>query len=393
MEQYKGQIRSSATSTRATNHVGWSTAPHEAPQEGNLQLPSPLATHTRICSMRLRQSLSTCLILSLNIGLALSLSLCLAIMLTPGEAQASRNDFSLHRFLVCPENSPQCTDGIVRNENGKIQNLYPDTAGFRQFASELGLALSPRRLSPAATLGEAGFEFAMAGSFTPVDPEADYWQKAKSTDSSSAPSSVLTTIQLQLRKGLPFSLELGGSLVHLVESNMFTLGAELKWALVEGIKYAPDIAIRASVNRLLGNTQLDMLTGSADATISKSFGLSSTVQLSPFAGYAHNLVHAASHVLDATPGIDSFPSSVCVENSNGQLVDAVTGRRTSECVRSEYSVATNDWEANFVLPSQLIDFYQIFGGIRLNITVLTLVAEVAYSPIAYTYGGKLGFNF
>lgn len=323
----------------------------------------------------------------------LCLTLCLAALLAPGEAAASRNDFSLHRFLTCPDNIPRCTGGIARDSAGRIQNLYPDTEGFRQFASELGLALAPRGLSSAATLGEAGFEFALASSFTPVDPQADHWVKAKSADSSAAPSSVLTTLQLQLRKGLPFSLELGGSLVHLVESSMFTLGAELKWALVEGIKNVPDLAVRVSANRLLGNTQLDMITGNVDATISKSFGLGNTLRLSPFAGYAHNIVYAASHVLDATPGIDSFPSSMCVENASGQLVDSVTGRRTSECVRSEYSRATNDWEANFILPGQLINFYQIFGGVQLNITVLTIVAEFAYSPVATTYGAKLGFNF
>jgi len=317
------------------------------------------------------------------------------LLLVSVSASASRNDFVLHRFRTCPDPSvlPNCSDGILFDNNGKVIDVLEDRDSFRSFATEFGLALSPKFMAPAETLGEAGFEFAIESSFTGINNDADYWKKARSADSDAGPPSVLSTLQLHLRKGLPFSFEVGGSLTHLLESDMFALGGEIKWAFNEGFYYLPDLAVRASVNRLLGNDDLDLLTGGLDVSISKPFGIGGIVSLTPYAGWNMALIYAGSHVLDATQGIDAFPAPNCAPGDSGQWIDTTTGTPSVECSRAQYSQDTQDWEASFVLPQQQIVVHRGFAGVRLNFTILSLGAEAIISSQSQTYSAKLGFDF
>lgn len=337
---------------------------------------------------------------------------CLMVSSVVSSAHAGRNDFVLHRFRSCtPDLAPdRCIndgqarfyqrDGIIWEEgyvdNGynTVNRILPDTESFGNFAQELGLAFAPHYLASAETLGQAGFAFGMGTTFTDIKEKSDYWVRAKpDPDPNVDPlRPVLTTLNLHLRKGLPFSFEVGGTLTHLVESNMFALGAELKWAFNEGFDFLPDVAVRGSVNRMVGNRDLDLTVGGGDISISHPFAVAGMATITPYAGWNLLFIYASSHVLDGTPGLDAVPPSYC-QSSGEQRGEDDRGISTDECARAVQSQQTNDLRANFVLAQQRKTLNRFFGGMRLRFTVVSLVAEFAYGGGLSSYSAKLELDF
>ena len=199
-------------------------------------------------------------------------------------ARAAQNDLQLYQLSYFDKNA----------------NRYrPDQDSFNKLTNELGLAFAPKFLSPAATLGEAGFEVGFETSLTTINSGEAYWKNAVE---GGTPPSMLTTGQFHLRKGLPQSFEVGTTVTYLFLSQMFAAGVEVKWAINEGFYYAPDVAVRGAVNRTFAARDLDLTTSGFDAAMSKTFGLFGTSQITPYAGYSMALVWASSHVVNATPG-------------------------------------------------------------------------------------------
>lgn len=199
-------------------------------------------------------------------------------------AFAAQNDLQLYRLSY-----------FDKNDN----RFRPDQDSFDSLTTELGLALSPKFLSPAATLGSAGFEVGFETSLTTINSGEAYW---KNTVEGGTPPSILTTGQIHVRKGLPQSFEVGATLTYLFLSQMFAAGTEVRWALLEGFYYAPDLAVRGAVNRTLAARDLDLTTAGFGGAISKTFGIFGTSQITPYAGYDLAVVWASSRVVNATPG-------------------------------------------------------------------------------------------
>ena len=173
---------------------------------------------------------------------------------------------------------------------------------FENLMSELGQIIGPVMLSPAETLGLNGFAFSFEGTVAPISNKDDYWDAAQVQ-----PSSSLFIPRLHLRKGFPFSIELGTQLAYIPESDMYVLGAELKWAINEGFYFIPDLALRVCVNHMIGPRDFELSTGSWDVSISKAFGIGGMMALTPYIGYNMLFVHASSHLivtLGDTPGDD-----------------------------------------------------------------------------------------
>jgi len=335
--------------------------------------------------------------------LAVSVVGLVAVLAVPGTALAGSNDFVLHRFRTCEAGIAGCQDGVVRERTydptdaqpNEVYRVLPDGAAFGSFVRELGIAISPRMLEPAETLGQAGFAFGVGSTFTDILQDRSYWKLAMPTESD-APPEGLTTVNLQLRKGLPFSFQMGGALTYLVGSEMFALGADIKWALNEGFVLLPDIAIRGSVNALVGNRDLDMVTGGGDITVSHPFPIGGVVVLTPYVGWNRLVITAASHVLDATPGLDGFPPTHCITDDNdANRGSDANGNFTEECVRAVEGVESADLRANFVLARQTMDFNRWFGGLRVQFTVVTLTFEGNYGDEdeLWSGSGKVELNF
>ncbi len=172
-----------------------------------------------------------------------------------------------------------------------------DSKAYGSLMSEVSLAMGPRMVGPAASLGALGIEAAYELSFVGINSSNDYW-----IDSVASPEPTLTTGQLRVRKGMPYGIQLGGSLTHMTDSNLWAIGAEFNMSLVDGFVNVPDVAVRASVETVLGNADLSMLIVGADLVASKSFGIAGLLALQPWAGYSFVFTHVQTHQIDVYVG-------------------------------------------------------------------------------------------
>lgn len=189
--------------------------------------------------------------------------------------------------------------------------VIPDLDGFEALAGDLGQVMGPKMLGPAETTGALGFDIGLEFSFSNIDETSSHWQRALSES-----RSMLTTAQLQVRKGLPYSFEVGGVVSHLFDTDLWGVGMSLKWAMLEGYKVVPDVALRGSVSTVLGSRDMSMLIGGGDITVSKSFGVGGVLSLGPYIGYSALFVRASSFVLGVFPDDSPRPIKFVIPGQN-----------------------------------------------------------------------------
>ena len=228
------------------------------------------------------------------------LSIC-AALLAASAARAGDNDLQLWR-LGHPDDVAVCVkcDGTDRSvEPGDLASQ----ARFARLSAALGLAFVPALFEPAATTGQAGFEFGFSGTvaFPRLDPAE--WPTA-GTQGTSTPPAALFLPTLTVRKGLGGSFELGLHASMLTGSQMFAIGAEVRWAALEGLDYVPDLGFRVHGTRVLGAQELDLVVAGADVVLSKSIGIAGQVKFQPYAQYGLVLINAASGVVDFRPNAE-----------------------------------------------------------------------------------------
>ena len=276
-------------------------------------------------------------------------------------AAALDNDLELSRFAEFnPQEFGSCTNacGIVK----------PNEVLFEELVTDMGQVLAPRLANPAETLGEAGFAFNMMTSFSFIDDDAEHWRTAVQDRN---PEPVVFTGHLQIRKGLPFSFEVAGNMGYLFASEMFTLGADLKWALNEGFYYFPDLAVRGTVNTLMGSRDLNLYTAGGDISLSKAFGISGIMVLTPYVGYQMLFIIGSSRLLNAYPQ-DPRPPQYDTSTPAG----AGSSTFAPEFVFSQYDTNVN----------------RFFVGARMNVWVLNLVAEGVFGDVPQaTIAGGVDF--
>ncbi|MFH1131060.1 MAG: hypothetical protein V1754_06975, partial [Pseudomonadota bacterium] len=279
--------------------------------------------------------------------------------------------------------------------------IYPDNAAFRSLMSELGVIFAPNVVMPAATRGYGGFNFSMELGLTSVNPkntanantaktattppEHYYWRAAESVSSMAfangnirtpeaiarmeqeLPPTFASTLTVMARKGLWFpvpSFELGAGLRYLMGSKLCAAVVSAKLALHEGFQGwpLPAAAIRGTVSHVFGTSDYHLSVGAADFSLSKHFGVASTFNLTPYAGYQFLWILASSEVVDATPGVDAFG-----EGSAGKPVSDLT-----KC-------AHFDCNAYFAFDPQLdILRHRVFLGLRANFYFASLMLEYSY---------------
>lgn len=209
------------------------------------------------------------------------------------EALAGDNDFRL--------NATKNGQGVLfTQQNGRF---VPDDALFRSLTTQLGYVFSPRIAAPADTIGYAGFQIGALWSGTFVSSDQPYWNVTE-RGQRDTPNRVLQTLQLEIRKGLPASFEVGTSFMWLAESKLFAPGLEVRWALQEGYHFSPDFGLRGSVNHLVGNRDLSLTVVGLDAVLSKEFGAFDLISLTPYLSWSVLMIAASSRVVDPTPGAE-----------------------------------------------------------------------------------------
>jgi hypothetical protein len=273
-------------------------------------------------------------------------------------------DLALSRLRV-PNGTGDCTGAAFCADNTAWQSL----------ATQLSGALIPPLVGPARTRGPRSFYLGVETMLTGIDASQSYWQLGTEGDGSDpsrnrAVDSVFTWTRISLRKPLPFGFELGTSAGYLVNTDYFTLGLEIRWAILEGWTgrdwWVPDFAVRAAVQTLVGDAQFNTTVVALDATLSNSIVIGDAFELSPYVAGQVNWVFADTELVDLTPTVDAY--QLC----NPTTPDPATGARIN-CQGD-----ASDFNNNTV-----------FRSVRLMRPRLVLGAQARYELITV----NLGFSF
>jgi hypothetical protein len=209
------------------------------------------------------------------------------------DARAAGNDFRLNA------RKPNANTGLLFSETAGRFVARPDQ--WQELITELGFVVAPRLASPAETLGHAGFHLGVLWSGSFVSNDQEFWFVTEEAQRSGNPNGVLQTLQVDVRKGLPLSFEVGANLTWLVDSELWAPGLEVRWAVHEGFHMAPDIGIRGSVSHLVGHRDVNLTVIGIDAVISRSFGVAGMVNVAPYFSFSLLMMAASSRVIDPTP--------------------------------------------------------------------------------------------
>lgn len=271
----------------------------------------------------------------------------------PAQSAAAPYDISL-RGVGRPA-TQDLTDSAVRR--------------YRRLSNELVLALAPRPLAPADTLGPNGFEFSVASTWADISGNAPFWQgqpgspvfKRAARSSNRATPDGFWVPTFQVRKGLPLSTEIGVSGALLANSEVFMLGADFKIAVHESyLKWVPALAVRGAVGRLFGASELDITSGEVDGLTSLPIPIAGTMQLTPFVGYGVVFAHVNSAVIDETPF---------------RVIDEADQRGGD--TGSLYAFPTLDWQDN------------VLGRLILGLRFRAAMVQVLYEfDLGFAKGGR-----
>ncbi len=295
----------------------------------------------------------------------LLLTLC-AVGLWATPALALDNDPHLDRLCV---REPVDVDGDGATDRPCGNAPAPDQQAFSDVVREYGMAFAPRLLAPAETLGVNGFNFGFHVGLTNINDAEEYWAR---TIEDEAPPPVLTTLHLDARKGLPYSLEVGASMSWLAQSELFGLGGSIKWAPNEGVDAFPvDFAARFTAVRVVGSSQLDLTTLGLDLVLSRGFGVGGVANIAPYMAYSPAFIFARSGVLDSTPGCgpSSEPDADGICRQGG------------------------DPERSFVFEKEELVLHRFVVGTRLVIGAVNFTPEIALTKGLQSYNFNLGLDF
>jgi hypothetical protein len=251
---------------------------------------------------------------------------------------------------------------------------------YRYLANELTMAMAPRPLAPAETLGLDGFEVSLVSTITPINFESGYWQGQPGSPvfegvaAGDGVPEVFWTPTVHIRKGLPMSMELGVSGSYLAWSEMFMLGVEYKIAWHESFfRWAPAFATRVAFSRLFGSRDLSIITGEVDAITSLPFGIGGMASLTPYLGYGQLFANIDSTVVDETPFDVTDPTGDQKGGADGSL----------------YNFPTVSWDNNA--------HGRLFLGTRLIIAFIEILVEWDYMFMdgpnnMWSVSTKIGFD-
>jgi hypothetical protein len=215
----------------------------------------------------------------------------LLALLAAGAASADANDFRIYQL----GNPMTGGTGFTPSANGN----------YRVFARQFAAAMTSATLMPPETLGHAGFAFSAEVSVVDIKQSQNdlngIMLPTQNLAAGTPFQGPLLIPSVHVRKGLPFSFELGGRMGWIQNSRMFVGMLELKWALNEGFTYLPDISIGGRVAKLINSRDFDLTTGGLDVSIGKQFALGGMLTLTPYVGWNLMFVGSTTNPVDFNP--------------------------------------------------------------------------------------------
>jgi len=247
--------------------------------------------------------------------------------------------------LAAPEGAlAGSPDDISVNRLASVPSVERQSA-FDFVVRELAMSISPHPAWSVGSLGLYEFEVSVDNRLAFVhagplggDGSAPWEDMTEGGD----PSNVQWIPTLRVRKGLPFSFEVGGDVGWHAGTAQMLIGGYGRLAFLDGWKRIPDAAIQLRYTGYVGNDQLELGVFETDLSVGYTFlmpGLSGHPDMffSPFAGYGFLMSHAK-------------PLAVSV--------DSVIG------------VSAWSDEASTEVDPRMFRFHRLFGGIELGGTRL-----------------------
>ena len=273
---------------------------------------------------------------------AFSRWLALATVLSGVAAYADQNDLQITKLGSPGATSESCAGSCP---TGNSQ--------FQSFARAFAASLSSTNLMPPETVGHAGFNVNAELSVVNLP------STVRIPTTGDQPGTVLVP-SFHVRKGLPFSVELGGRVGWVEKSRMVAATGEVKWAVNEGFTYLPDLGVRGHVTRLMGVRDLGLTSGGVDVGIGKQFPVGGMVTFTPYGGLDFNFVGANTDQLLFNQGLAYNDST-----KNGSLA-LLQPENTDTYKRVKISDNMTQ---------------RIYGGVRFIGGVLQLGAEISFTRL------------
>jgi len=206
---------------------------------------------------------------------------------------------------------------------------------FKQLSENVAAAAQYKGVTPPEPLGLLGFDVGLSVSYTTIDvPEV--FDLASEGDFDVAG---IALPRVTVHKGLPFGFDVGVSASGAPGTDIKVLGAEVRYALIEGNVALPAVGIRASGSVLQGVDEMDLQNLGLDISVSKGI-----LMATPYAGVG--IVRSV-----ATPN----------------------------------DVAT--------LEEETLDQTKMFAGVNLNLGLINLTAEADKTGDYSSASLKAGFRF
>ena len=252
-----------------------------------------------------------------------------------------------------------------------------DNDAWRRLMTDFANALTPPLLTPARTGGPRAFYVGVETFLSAIDASAPHWRRGTEgpgTDSSRGENrfadGALTWTRLNLRKALPFGFELGTSVGFLPNSDYWTLGLEVRWALLEGWLsddwWVPDFAVRGAVQTLVGDPEFNATVVAIDATLSNSIVVGDELELSPYLAGQLTWTFADTELVDLTPETNAFRT--CVPEP---------GRPVPTCTAG----SGDDFNNNVVFDSIRTTRARMVFGLQARYEVFTLTGAFGFDLV------------
>ncbi len=217
-----------------------------------------------------------------------------ALVVASLPARAFDNDLQLYK-LGSPDNLSVGDHQIPKDPFAQER--------FARFVSDFALALAPMPSGLAASLGSAGFAASFTSDLAFIHPTEIFsdGQSKEVWPTEKAAGSTLFLPTIHLRKGLPFGLEVGTDFTYVTFSAMVAATGTLKWALLEGFLYVPEVSVKAFATTVLGTGALNLVIGGWDAGASERLPLWGGAELGLYAGYQRIGLNAETNNIDFDP--------------------------------------------------------------------------------------------
>jgi len=146
---------------------------------------------------------------------------------------------------------------------------------FDELSENVAAATQYKGITPTEPLGIIGFDVGLSVSYTSIEID-EIFDLASAGDFDVAG---IALPRLSIHKGLPFGLDVGASISAAPGTDIQVLGAEVRYAILEGNVAIPAVGVRASYSTVSGVDEIDLDTLGLDISVSKGFLL-----LTPYAG-------------------------------------------------------------------------------------------------------------